>query len=154
MTVDTFFMTNTELAKKAGISRSYLYKKAKRIGLKLDGEYTKKDIEHLKKAKIQESVSSKRKNETGRRRETGDANQQLTPLESELKGQLVELRKQLSVKDNQLKTKDKQLEKAQQLTDQAQRLQADLQKQLESKTQELLTVSEQKKGFWARLFDK
>lgn len=154
MTVHTFFMTNTELAKKAGISRSYLYKKAKKIGLSLDGKYTKKDIEDLKKSESQESVSSKRANETDRRQETGDTNQQLTPLEIELKGQILELRKQLSVKDNQLKTKDKQIAKEQQLADQAQHLQADLQKQLESKTQELLTFSDQKKGFWNRLFHK
>ncbi len=152
MEKDTLKLSTTELAKRVGLSRSYLYKKAKTIGLELNGEYTQSDLERLKSSSKRHKKSASRHNDT-RVSETpeGDKN---SPLERELKNQIVSLKKQLSVKDEQLKMKDKQIDMANQLADQAQKLQADIQTKLETKNQELLAVKEQKKSFWHRIFGK
>ncbi|MCK8639111.1 hypothetical protein [Fructobacillus fructosus] len=150
---DTFEFTTTELAKQAGISRSYLYKKAKQIGLELDGIYTKQDIEKLKKSdnhkkSASNSVSSKTMRHSHETLE-GDI---FFELENTLKKQISDLKEQLTVKDEQLKTKDQQIQMANQLADQAQKLQADLQTRLDNKNQELLTFKQAKKSFWSKLF--
>lgn len=66
MKKDTFKLTTTELANEVGISRSYLYKKAKKIGLELNGRYTKEDLKSLKTGtgSHKKSISSNEKRHT------------------------------------------------------------------------------------------
>lgn len=154
MKKDTFKLTTTELANEVGISRSYLYKKAKKIGLELNGRYTKEDLKSLKtgtgshKKTVSKSVSSNEKRHT---KETlkGDT---FSITEKDLRNQISDLQKQIATQNEQLKIKDEQIKMANQLADQAQKLQANLQNNLDKK-QELLSI-QNKKGFWAKIFGK
>ncbi|CAK1255049.1 hypothetical protein [Fructobacillus cardui] len=147
---DTFKLTTTELANEVGLSRSYLYKKAKNIGLELNGQYTKEDLKKLKNGtkSRKKSVSSQEKRHA---KETlkGDT---FSVIEKDLRNQISDLQKQISTQNEQLKAKDEQIKMANQLADQAQQLQANLQNKLDKK-QELLSIQE-KKGFWSRIFGK
>lgn len=151
---DTFKLTTTELANEVGLSRSYLYKKAKNIGLELNGQYTKEDLKKLKngnksrKKSVSKSVSSKEKRQTDETLK-GDT---FSVIENDLKNQISDLQKQISTQNEQLKVKDEQIKMANQLADQAQKLQASLQRKVDEK-QELLTIHS-RKNFWTRLFGK
>ncbi|GAP05078.1 hypothetical protein [Fructobacillus tropaeoli] len=153
MKKDTFKLTTTELANEVGISRSYLYKKAKKIGLELNGRYTKEDLKSLKtgtgsrKKSVSKSVSSNEKRHT---KETlkGDT---FSITEKDLRNQISDLQKQIATQNEQLKIKDEQIKMANQLADQSQKLQASLQSKIVKK-QKLLTTH--KKNFWSRMFGK
>lgn len=147
---DTFKLTTTELANKVGLSRSYLYKKAKNIGLELNGQYTKEDLKKLKAGtkSHKKSVSSNEKRHT---EETlkGDT---FSIIEKDLRSQISDLQKQIVTQNEQIKIKDEQIKMANQLADQSQKLQADLQSKLDKKSKELLTVKTNNRGFWSKIF--
>lgn len=154
MKEDILHLTQTDLAFEAGISRSYLYKKAKQIGLELNGKYTQKDIEALKKHpnkrrnmshKTVSSRVSKRSHETPERD---------TDIVEVLRQQVSSFQKQINVKDEQLKAKDEQISTANQLANQAQQLQADLQSKLENKNQELIELKKKPKHKILRFLNK
>ncbi|GIC70984.1 hypothetical protein [Fructobacillus tropaeoli] len=153
---DTFKLTTTELANEVGLSRSYLYKKAKNIGLELNGQYTKEDLKKLKngtkshKKSVSKSVSSQEKRHA---KETlkGDT---FSVIEKELRNQISDLQKQISTQNEQLKAKDEQIKMANQLADQSQKLQADLQKKLDRNNEKLLNVNRTKKGFWSQILHR
>ncbi|CAK1255048.1 hypothetical protein R55227_BLOPHJLP_01698 [Fructobacillus tropaeoli] len=141
-------LTIAELAQIIDVSKPTVYSRAKALGVSLDGIYSDDEIKLLRqsrrkvKCKVDDCKVKQEKylHFTSEKGNNG--------LEAEQKSEINYLK-------NQIKIKDKQIAASNKLADQAQKLQANLQRQLDSQKQELLTLKvKDHQGFWARIFEK
>ena len=148
------------LADELGVSRTTLYKRAKENEIQLTGTYTQEQIDKLMGVHLKRD--SEHINEQSHE-QTEQANEQ--SADSAIKA----LSEQLTVKDDQIAELNRRLEQAHKLVDQSQQLQLKTQLQLEVEQQKVLSLetelkqddiveeidmseSDDKKGFWRRVF--
>ena len=165
-TKKTFFNSVTELSKHLGISRKTLYERAKRDGIELNGSYTQNELDSLR-IKGNKSVSETKVNDHSQK-ET-EQKQNDTALLDALRTQISMLEADKDRLYSELDTRNKHIDELNKQVDQSQQLQLKTQLQLEAEQQKVLALetelkqediieesnqpeSEEKKGFWKRVF--
>lgn len=163
---ETFFNSVTELSKHLGISRKTLYERAKRDGIDLNGSYTQNELDSLR-IKGNKSVSETKVNDHSQK-ET-EQKQNDTALLDALRTQISMLEADKERLYLELDTRNKHIDELNKQVDQSQQLQLKTQLQLEAEQQKVLALetelkqediieesnqpeSEEKKGFWKRVF--
>lgn len=141
-------LTIAELTKIIDVSKPTVYSRAKKLGVALDGIYSDDEINLLRQSrkKVKCKVDDRKVKQEKHLHLTSEKGN--SGLEEEQKNEIYYLK-------NQIKIKDKQIAESNKIADQAQKLQANLQRQLDSQKQELLTLKvKDQQGFWARIFGK
>lgn len=140
------------LAEEIGISRTTLYKRAKKNDIKLTGSYTGEQLNKLMSVHLK--MNSEQNSDHDDEHDLGG-----------VAGAISALSEQLTAKDEQIAELNHRLEQAQKLVDQAQQLQLKTQLQLEQTKQKLVLLEDKTddeldnvegkstaSGFWNRVF--